>query len=129
MVETVGARDFAVEDGVASVSATSSSSSSESLRMMTLPSSTGPRSSRLRSLKSFFVNFSSHEVSGMRYSSSEEISTTRILSEGLPCSKTGEHRRWEETSDGDPGGDGDPDGVGDGVEILLGEEEPSLEGE
>jgi hypothetical protein len=30
---------------------------------------------------------------------------------------------------GDPGGGGDPDGAGGGVEPLLSDEEPSLEGE
>jgi hypothetical protein len=49
--------------------------------------------------------------------------------EGSPCSKTSEQRRCEETSDGDPGGGGDLDGASGGVETLLGDEEPSLEGE
>jgi hypothetical protein len=74
------------------------------------------------------VNSSSRGVSGMRFSSYEERSTTRIFSEGPSCSKTGE-RRWWETSDGDSVGSGDPDRVDDSVETLLGAEEPSFEGE
>jgi hypothetical protein len=83
----------------------------------------------LRSPKSFLVNSSSCEVSKKRSYSSEERSTTGILSEGLPCSKIGERRRREETSGADPSGGGDLEGDGGGIEMLLGEEEPSFEGE
>jgi hypothetical protein len=67
----------------------------------------------------------------MRVSSSEEEerSTTGIFSEGLPCSKTGEQWQREQTSDGDPSGGVDPDGTNSGVDALLGDEEPSWEGE
>jgi hypothetical protein len=105
--------------------------SSESLRMIILSSPGGPRTSWLRSPKSFLMNFSSHKMPGMRPSSSEDEdrSTTRTFSEGPPCSNTGEHGQREEISDGDPSGGGDPDGTNGGVEPPLGEEEPSLEGE
>jgi hypothetical protein len=96
---------------------------------MTLPSPSGPRRPRLRSLKSLFAKSSSYEVSRKIYSSSEERSTIRILSDGAPCSKTGEQWQREETSGGDPGGGDDPDGADGGVETLLGEEDPFLEGE
>jgi hypothetical protein len=135
MGEAVGAGDLTAEDGTTSVSAASSShtssSSSESLRLMTLPSSGGPRSLQLRSPKSFLANSSSREVSGMRpYSSKDEDrSTTRTFSEGSPCSNTDEPGRHEEISDGDPGGGGDLESVDGGIELPLGEEEPSLEGE
>jgi hypothetical protein len=71
-VEAVGGGDLRTEDGAASMSVASSSCTSSSsslsisLRMMILPSSGGPRTSRLRSPKSLLVNSSSHEVSGMR---------------------------------------------------------------
>jgi hypothetical protein len=66
----------------------------------------------------------------MRFSSSkEERSTTGIFSKGPPCSKIDEQWRREETSNGDPGGDEDLDSADGGVEALLGDEEPSLEGE
>jgi hypothetical protein len=112
-------------------SCTSSSSSSKSLRMMISLSPGGPRMSRLRSSKSFLADSSSHKMSGMIPSSSEDEdkSTTGTFSEGPPCSNTGERGRHEEISDGDAGGDGDPDGVSGGIEPPLGEEEPSLEGE
>jgi hypothetical protein len=42
---------------------------------------------------------------------------------------TGEWQQCEETSDEDPGGGRDPDGADGGVKTLLGDEEPSLEGE
>jgi hypothetical protein len=76
------------------------------------------------------VNSSSHEVSGMRPSSSkdEDRSTTGTFLEGLSCSNTGEQGRREEISDGDPGGSGDLDSGGGCVEPPLGEEEPSMEG-
>jgi hypothetical protein len=96
---------------------------------MTLPSPGGPRRPRLRSSKSLFEKSSSYEVSGKISSSYEERSTTGILSDGAPCSKTGEQWQREETSGGDPGGGDDPDGADGGVETLLGEEDPSLEGE
>jgi hypothetical protein len=76
LAEAVGAGYFTAEDGTASSLAASSlctsSSSSESLRMMTLPLPDGPRTARLRSPKSLLVNSLSHEVSGMRPSSSED---------------------------------------------------------
>jgi hypothetical protein len=85
-VEMIGAEESSVEGGVALASAASSSrtsySSSESLRMMMLPSLGGPRRSQLRSPNSFLVNSSSREVSGNKSSSSQDRSTTRILSEG-----------------------------------------------
>jgi hypothetical protein len=111
--------------------ASSSSSSLESMRMMILSSSGGPRTSRLRSPKSFLVNSSSHKMLEMRPSSSEDEdkSTSRTFSEGPPCSNTGEHGWHEEISDGDAGGGGDPNDIGGGVEPPLSEEEPSLEGE
>jgi hypothetical protein len=134
--EAVGVGDFIVEDGAALASMvsslrTSSFSSSESLRMITLPSSGGPRTPRLRSSKSLLVNSSSREVSRMRPSSSkdEEISTTGTFSEGAPCSSTGKQGRHEEISNGDLGGGGDLDDAGGGVEPPLGDEELSLQGE
>jgi hypothetical protein len=45
------------------------------------------------------------------------------------CSNTGEQRRREEISDGDPGGGGDPDGTGGAVLVSLDDGLPSLEGE
>jgi hypothetical protein len=77
------------------------------------------------------VNSSSHEVSGMRFSSSEEEErfTAGIFSKGLPCSKIGEHGQSEETSDRDPSRGGDPDGTDSGVKTPLGNEEPSLKAE
>jgi hypothetical protein len=76
-MEAVGARDLAIEDGVASTSVassshTSSSSSLESLRMMTLSLLGSSRISQLRSPKSLLINSSSHEVSGMIPSSFED---------------------------------------------------------
>jgi hypothetical protein len=56
-VEAVGAEEFAAEDGTTSAlewsSSRTSSSSSELLRMMTLPSLGDPRRPRLWSPKSF----------------------------------------------------------------------------
>jgi hypothetical protein len=76
------------------------------------------------------MNSSSCDVSGKTLSSSsEDISTTRALSEGPPCSNIGEQWRREETSDGDPGGGGNPEGAGNGVETLLDNGLPSIEGE
>jgi hypothetical protein len=77
------------------------------------------------------MNSSSHEVLGVRLSSSEDEdrSTTRTFSKGPPCSNTGEQGWREKTSDGDPGGGGDLDSANGGIELPLGEEEPSLEGE
>jgi hypothetical protein len=49
--------------------------------------------------------------------------------EGPAYSNNGEHGRWEETFDGDPGGGGDPDGTGGGVLVSLGAGLPSIEGE
>jgi hypothetical protein len=69
-------------------------------------------------------------VSRKKSSSSEDRSTTGILSEGSPGSNTGEGGCRDETSDGEPSGGGDPDGDGGGIELrLLGQEEPSFEGE
>jgi hypothetical protein len=67
----------------------------------------------------------------MRPSSSEDKdrSTTGSFSEGLPCSNTSEQGRHKEIFDGDPDGGGDSDIASGGVELSLGEEEPSLEGE
>jgi hypothetical protein len=67
----------------------------------------------------------------MRPSSSEDEdrSTIGTFSEGPSCSNSDEQRRCEEISDGDLGGGGDPDNADDGVELPLGEEEPSLGGE
>jgi hypothetical protein len=125
-VEAVGAGDLTVEDGTTSASAAVSSrtysSSSESLRTMTLPSSGVPRRSRLRSPNSFLESSASREVS-------RRISSSSYLSEGPPCSKTGEHGRRKETSGGDPSGGGEPEGDGSGVGARLGEEVPLLEGE
>jgi hypothetical protein len=113
---------------IASSSHTLSSSSSELLRMMTLPSLCDLRRLWFRSPKSFLVNSSSHEESGKRSSSSKDRSTTEILFDGPPCSNTSECRWRDETSGRDPSVGGDTDGDNDGVEMLLGEEEPSLEG-
>jgi hypothetical protein len=108
-----------------------SSSSSESLMMMILPSPGGLRISWLRSPKSFLVNYSSHEVSATESSSSEDKarSTTGIGSEGPPCSHRGKQRRRDEVAGGNCVGGGDPEQDGGGVEALLGEEDPSSEGE
>jgi hypothetical protein len=66
---------------------TSSSSSSESLRMMILLSPGGTRTLQLRSPKSLLVNSSSHETSTMRSPSleDEEGSTTGAFPEGPPA--------------------------------------------
>jgi hypothetical protein len=50
----------------------------------------------------------------------EEGSIIGVFPEALPCSKTGEQGRRDETSDGDPGGGGDPDGTGGGVFGIIG---------
>jgi hypothetical protein len=99
--------------------------------MMTLPSLGGPRTSQLRSSKSFLANSSSHEVSGLRPSSSEdeERSTIGVFLEEPPCSNTGERGWSEETSDRDPSGGDDPEGASGGVGALPGDGLPSLEGE
>jgi hypothetical protein len=67
----------------------------------------------------------------MRPSSSknEERSTIGAFSKGPSCLNTGEQWRHEETSNRDPSGGEDLDDVGGGVETLLGEDEPSFEGE
>jgi hypothetical protein len=90
-VKVVEAGDRVAEEGAASVpvvfsSRTFYSSSSESLRMMILPSLGGPRMSRLRSPKSLLANSSSREVSVIRHSSSEdeERSTIGAFSEDPP---------------------------------------------
>jgi hypothetical protein len=107
------------------------SSSSESLRTMILPSSGGPRMSRLRSPKSFLASSSSREVSATESSSPEDEarSTTRTGSEGPPCSHRGKQRQRDEVAGGECVGRGDPERDGGGVEALLGEEDPSSEGE
>jgi hypothetical protein len=120
--EAVEAEDLVAEEGVTSVSmvfssSTYSSSSSESLRMMILPSLGGPRTSRLRSPK---MNSSSED---------EERYTIGSFLEDPPCSNIGEHGRREETSGGDFRIGGDLEGAGGGVLALLGDELPSLEGE
>jgi hypothetical protein len=55
--------------------------------------------------------------------------TTRTGSEGPPCSHGGKQRRRDEVADGDCIGRGYPERDGGGVEALLGEEDPSSEGE
>jgi hypothetical protein len=81
--------------------------------------------SRLRSPKSFLVNYSSREVS----TTSEEGPLTGVAPEALPCSNTDEQWRRDETSDGDPGGGRDPDGTGVGVFASSGRGLSSAEGE
>ena len=87
--------------------------------------------SRLRSPKSFLASSSSHEVSVKKSSSPEDEarSTIGTGSEGPPCLHGGKQRRHDEVSGGDCIGGEDPDKDGGGVEALLGEEDPSLEGE
>jgi hypothetical protein len=105
--EAVGVEDFTTAEDVASavavVSSRASPSSSESLRMITLPSSSGPRRSQLRSPNSRQANSVSREVSTKKSSSSEdeESSITGMFPEGPPCSNTSERGRHEEISDGD----------------------------
>jgi hypothetical protein len=53
----------------------------------------------------------------------EARSTTKIPSEGPPCSCTGEGGLHEDTSDGDTSGGRDSDGDGGGVEAPLEEDE------
>jgi hypothetical protein len=127
--------EFVAEGGAASAltaaSSWVSSSSSESLMTMILPSPGGPRISRLRSPKSFLANSSSCEVSATKSSSPEDKarSTTGTSSEGPPCSNRGKQRRRDEVTGGDCVGGGDPERDGGGVEALLGEEDLSPEGE
>jgi hypothetical protein len=127
--------EFAAEGGASSaltaVSSCVSSSSSESLMTMILPSSGGPRISRLRSPKSFLVNSSSHEVSVTESSLPEDKAraTTGTGSEGQPCSHRGKQRRRDEVTGGDCVDGGDPERDEGGVEAFLGEEDPSSEGE
>jgi hypothetical protein len=127
--------EFAAEGGAASalttVSSCVSSSSSELLRTMILPSPGGPRMSRLRSPKSFLANSSSREVSATESFSPEDEarSTIGTGSEGPPCSHGGKQRRRDEVSGEDCVGEGDPERDEGGVEALLGEEDPSSEGE
>jgi hypothetical protein len=126
--------EFAAEGGAAlalmAASSCVSSSSSESLMTMILPSPGGPRISRLRSPKSFLENSSSREVSTMESSLLEDKarSTIGTGSEGPPCSHRGKQRRRDEVAGGDCVGGGDPKRDGGGVEALLGEENPSSEG-
>jgi hypothetical protein len=56
-------------------------------------------------------------------------STTGTGSEGPPCSHGGKQRRRDEVVGGDCVGGGDPDREEGGVEALLGEEDPSTQGE
>jgi hypothetical protein len=56
-------------------------------------------------------------------------STTETGSEGPPCSHRGKQRQRGEVTGGDCVGGGDPERDGGGVEALLGEEDPSSEGE
>jgi hypothetical protein len=87
--------------------------------------------SRLRSSKSFLASSSSREVSATESSSPEDEarSTIGTGSEGSPCSHGGKQRRRDEVSGGDCVGGGDPERDRGGVEALLGEEDPSSEGE
>jgi hypothetical protein len=87
--------------------------------------------SRLRSPKSFLANSLSREVSATESSSTEDEarSTIGTGSEGPPCSHGGKQRRRDEVSCGDCIGGGDPERDGGGIEALLGEEDPSSEGE
>jgi hypothetical protein len=127
--------EFAAEGGAASAltaaSSCVSSSSSESLMTMILPSLGGLRISRLRSPKSFLANSSSHEVSATECSSPEDKarSTTGTGSEGQPCSHRGKQRRHDEVAGGDRVDGGDPERDEGDVEALLGEEDPSSKGE
>jgi hypothetical protein len=127
--------EFAAEGGAASAltaaSSCVSSSSSESLMTMILPSPGGSRISRLRSPKSFLANSSSREVSATEPSSlgDKARSTTGTGSEGSPCSHRGKQRRRDEVTGGDCVSGGHPERDGGGVEALLGEEDPSSEGE
>jgi hypothetical protein len=86
--------------------------------------------SRLRLPKSFLVSYSSREVSAKKSSSPEDEtrSTIGTGSEGPPCSHGGKQRRRDEVSGGDCIGGGDQERNDSGVEALLGEENPSLEG-
>jgi hypothetical protein len=85
----------------------------------------------LRSPKSFLASSSSREVSVTKSSSPEDEarSTIGTGSEGPPCSHGGKQRRSDEVSGGDCIGGGDLERDGGGVEALLGEEDPSSEGE
>jgi hypothetical protein len=107
-------------------SSRASSSSSESIRMMTLPSPGGPRSIWLSSPNSLRAKSSSHKKSGRSSSSSEERSTTKTPSESPTCSHTGEGGLCEDTSSGDTGGNRDSEGDGGGVEAPLEEDEEPL---
>jgi hypothetical protein len=85
----------------------------------------------LRSPKSFLASSSSREVSAKESSSPEDEarSTIGTGSVGPPCSHGGKQRWRDEVSGGNCIGGGDPERDGGGVEALLGEEDPSLEGE
>jgi hypothetical protein len=133
--EAVVVGDLTAKDGAASTSmafsSRTSSSSSESLRMMNLLSPGGPRTSQLRLPKGLLVNALSRETSAMRSPSleDEERSTTEALMEDHPCSHTGEWGQCEKTSGGDISGGGDPDGAGGGVLAPSGDGLPTLERE
>jgi hypothetical protein len=77
------------------------------------------------------MNSSSCEVSAPESSSlgDKARSTTGTGSEGPPCSLGGKQRRRDEVADGDCVSGGHPERDGGGVEALLGEEDPSSEGE
>jgi hypothetical protein len=134
-VEATKVKVFSAAEGAASSlamdSSCTSSSSLESLMMITLPSSSGPRTSRLRSPNNHLANSTSCEVSVMKSSSSEDEDRSIIgtFPEGPPCSNTSERGRHEEISDWDLGGDGDSDGASGGVLVSLGDGLPSVEGE
>jgi hypothetical protein len=87
--------------------------------------------SRLRSPKSFLASSSSREVSAKKSPSPEDEARSIIGtgSEGPSCSHGGKQRRRDEVSGGDCIGGGDPERDEGDVEALLGEEDPSLEGE
>jgi hypothetical protein len=91
----------------------------ESLRMMMLSSSGGPRRPQLRSPKSFRAISSSCEVLGAASSSSEDRSTTNNPLEGLPCSYIGGSSPWNKTSGEEDGGGEDQVGEGGGIEASL----------
>jgi hypothetical protein len=129
-VEADGSGEFLAEEGVVLALVRSSSrtysSSSESLRMMMLPSPGGPRRSHLRSSKSLRMMSSSREVLGAVSSSCEDKSTIGNPSEGSPCSYNGDGGPWDEPS-GEETSDGE-DGVGDagGVDASLDKDEDAL---
>jgi hypothetical protein len=127
-VEEDGAGEFLAEEGIVSTSARSSlhtsSSTSESLRMMMMSLPSGPRRPRLRSPKSLRVISSSCEVMGVTSSSSKDKSTTGNPTEGSPCSYIRDGGPWDEPSSEEA----TEDAIGDdsGVDALLDEDEDML---